>query len=149
MPSDLVVRCPNTECPAHQKPIALLAANPERIIADPEGWPKDGTVRWIACPECRRVSAYSHARIEPHLPDYRSTRKEWIGVTLVCGEEGCKSQSRFHALLAERADKELATEIQAKVAGGYWIGRFPDCRHTLSSASHVVFDRVSLFEPRD
>jgi hypothetical protein len=56
MPSDLFVRCPNTECVAHEKPIALLVANLEQIIGDPEAWPKDGTLRHIACPECRHLS---------------------------------------------------------------------------------------------
>ena len=145
MPLDYYVQCPNTECTFHDKPIALLIANPEQIAGDPSVWPTDGTARHIACPECRRVSAHYCADLADLPEDARNRHKEWIGVKLVCGQGGCKAQRRFHVLMAKIGNKAIRDELHQKLRAEYWIGHSP-CDHPFSTAGHIVFDRLGFFE---
>jgi len=147
MPFDLYVHCPNTECLTRERPIALLVANPEQTVDDPNAWPKDGSEKWIACPGCRHVSVHCRADLRDLPEDTHTKHKEWICVTLVCGAEGCKTQSRFHVLMRKLEEKKLTDELNLRIHSGHWIGTLP-CGHPFSSASHVVFDRQGIPEKR-
>jgi hypothetical protein len=94
------------------------------------------------------VAAHCRADLDYRPEDFYTRQKEWIAVTLVCGEEDCKSQGRFHALMQTREDARLQSELHQKVHAGHWVGTFPDCGHPLSAASHVVFDRSAICASR-
>ena len=143
MPFDRYVNCPNLECSFHSAPIRLLIARPEQIADDPKTWPADDTYLYLACPECRLVSVHCHAYVVDFPQDARSERKEWIRVSFLCAEEGCNSPAEFHVLTEKDEDKNITSQVTAKLRAGSWRGELP-CGHPIQPMED---DRFSLDRP--
>jgi hypothetical protein len=158
MPLELCVSCPNEDCDLSHEPIRLVLANRERMVAGPVGWPEDETKLYIACPACRRVSVHGKADL-CSLPecDQSVARKGrvWIRITVLCSSQGCNTLAEFHVLLNQASNRQLASELQTKLAMRYWTGFLP-CGHPIATIpkGRWYFDRphhgrLLGYKPRD
>jgi len=140
MPPDLVVHCPSqaeeSRCRFRRDPIRLLAANPLQKERHPEVWPKDGTLLYLACPDCRLVSAHSDCKVVGFSDDQskRHRGKVWLRLSFRCGVEGCNTPGEFHVLEDGTVTLTRKTELREKLNSGHWIGVLP-CGHPISKAN--------------
>jgi len=137
------VHCPNEDCDFSHEAISLGFANLERTVDGPAGWPEDKTKLYIACPKCRRVSAHSNANLCTEC-DQSVVRKGrvWIRITVQCSSQGCDTPAEFHVLLNQASNRQLASELQTKLAIRYWTGFLP-CGHPIAAIpkGRWYFDR--------
>lgn len=145
MPLELCVSCPNEDCDFFHEPIRLVLANLERTVDGPVGWPEDETKLYIACPTCRRVSVHSQADLCDFPECGQSVvvkGRVWIRITLQCSSQGCNAPAEFHVLLNQASNRQLASELQTKLAMRHWTGFLP-CGHSLATIpkGRWYFDR--------
>jgi hypothetical protein len=135
MSLELCVSCPNEDCAFSHEPIRLGLANVERTLDGPRGWPGDGTKLHIACPGCRRLSVHNKADLRDSSEcDQSLVRKGrvWIRITALCSSQGCIPPAEFHVFLNQASNRQLAAELQTKLAMGHWTGFLP-CGHSIAA----------------
>jgi hypothetical protein len=132
MPQHLYVNCPDQKCQFHLKPIWLLVANPLQITVDPAVWPEDGRFLFVACPECRHVSAHLQAYEGDPPEGDRSAQQPWLGIFFLCAIPGCRSPAEFLVRMDATVTQTTEPELREKLATGYWTG-VSACEHPIST----------------
>jgi hypothetical protein len=148
------IYCETRNCLDKRKPIPLPFAMPGPSVQHPTAWPTDNTWLYVACPECKRVSAYCAYRpiqLDRNLPH---SDKLWIRISFECAQEGCESPVQFHVLVDPVLTPTTLYELREKLNSGYWRGGFP-CGHPIATAidQKVEFDRPAAtlegYNPED
>jgi hypothetical protein len=137
--------CVSGKCIQKHKPIPLPFAMPPQPISHPELWPNGRNWLYVACPECRQVSAHSHW-VPVYFPDVRSrphANKLWLRISLLCGVEDCNTPVQFHVLVAPTITETTESKWREKLRSGYWTRACP-CGHptSITSDQAVVFERI-------
>src|SRR5437899_8094431 len=95
------VQCNAADCQAKGTPIPLRESKPPRKDLDQDEWPNDGNQLYVACPECRHVSA--HRRVVLACTEILS--KSWLCIAFRCAAEGCNTPAEFHVLTEPSVEK--------------------------------------------
>lgn len=141
MPFDRYLKCPNPDCPSPQEPIWLPSANLSQTTGDQKAWPSDGGSLFVACPECRRVSAHCSVQTEDCSEAIRTALRRdkfWIRVSFVCGQENCKTRLEFLALTGKADRKHVDIEVREKLQSGWWSGNLA-CQHAMRPRANPAF----------
>jgi len=115
-----VLHCPTHSCSPIPLPFATLPPELKR-----QGWWPNG-VDWlyVACPECRLISA--HVGCSSYLHDdvapVRHSDKRWLCISLRCAVEGCNTPVQFHVLEEPIVTLTTEREWHEKLSTGYWKG---------------------------
>lgn len=136
MTTDLVVHCPTDGCRFQQEPIRLLISNPEQTKTNPNLWPSDGTWLYLACPECKRVSAYCYTQIAgfPDDQDDFQTDTAWLRISFRCAEEGCNTPAELHVQIDTIQTQRTRPRLLDRLRTGYWSGTL-QCGHPIAITS--------------
>lgn len=138
------VRCPDSACRFHGKPILLPASIPPQTDSDPQGWPIDKSVLFVACPHCTLVSAHYRADLadfpQAAQDEFRRDRV-WWRITTQCGAENCTTPLEFHVLMEEDRQSRMHADIGDKFSIGLWKGATP-CGHPFQASHNFRFDNV-------
>ncbi len=138
------VHCSDSACPFHGKPILLPASSPQQKDSDPQGWPTDESVLFVACPQCRLVSAHYHADLADFPQDAQDKFRRgrvWWRITTQCGAENCTTLLEFHVLMEEDGQSRMWSDISGKFRAGFWKGATP-CGHPLQASDNLHSDCV-------
>ncbi len=145
MTLDRYVNCPAIAgpCRFHDEPIRLLDASPPQTIHGREEWPEDGTFLYLACPECRHVSAHCHAYDAGFPESAHTLEKAWLRISFLCATQNCNTPKEFHVLMGTTVTQTTESELRAKLKAGYWTGVSP-CDHPIytNDAQNYVFEWV-------
>jgi len=119
----LSVRCQDVECEHNQKPILLSAWSRKYIHPPLKSAPTAVRRLYIACPACKRVSAYSEIddlyTSAESLVDFRRN-KMWIRVILAHEQGDFELLPEFLALASEADKQSLDIEVREKLRSGWW-----------------------------
>jgi hypothetical protein len=120
-------------CLACQTPMPLPSATLPPVIKRQGWWPNESDWLYVACPECRQVSAYIapsiyHGQSLPHGD------KTWLCISFRCAVENCNTPVQFHILTEAVETLRTESELRAKLASGHWRGNAP-CGHPIATGS--------------
>jgi len=139
------LRCPSDECRTKMQPIPLPISTLQHKPLNPEAWPNDTDWLYVACPDCKQVSAYLRFDLwnfqdvlqRPHAD------KDWIRISFRCEAEGCGIPIQFHVLAEPTVTQTTETELREKLSSGHWKG-VSQCGHPIAirQDQRVIFERV-------
>jgi hypothetical protein len=128
------IYCTTRECRDKQKPIPLPFAMPAPPVSHPKAWPTDNSWLYVACPECKRVSAHCAYHQIQFDRDQPESENLWIRISFECGHEGCETPVQFHVILPPTMTQTTFAELNEKLNSGYWKGAFP-CGHPIATTA--------------
>jgi hypothetical protein len=148
--------CLSAECHHKTIPIPLPFATPPPTEQNLGWWPNRVDWLYVACPECRQISAYvtsspvvfQDSKKRPHA------NKFWFCISFRCAVEGCNTPIQFHVLEEPTITQTTESEWRERLASGYWKGASP-CGHPISITSgqkvsfHADQGRLWGYDPND
>jgi hypothetical protein len=133
------------ECEHCSYRIVLPFPTPKSIAGRPDWWPNERDWLYLACPDCKQISAYIGFRSAAPLASQKKAHADELlwRISFRCAVEGCNTPVQFHVLAESTVTETTERELRAKLASGYWKGVSP-CGHPIAITENqkLVFDLI-------